>query len=135
MLWYIDDFVFHKFILLIFQVSGVTTGIVKELLFINKIHFFYCSFKKCRNFQTLTLTDISNNITKQYYGIIKTFNVLIMVKKKQLSRTNIFIQNRSSPLVSKLSLISRTYLWCPLAKIGYYCKMWCVARISTMCTI
>ena len=40
---------------------------------------------------TVTVTNISNKTTKQYYGIIKTFKVLVIVKKKQFSRTNILI--------------------------------------------
>ena len=44
------------------------------------------------------MTGISNNITKQYYGIIKTFKVLIIVTRKQFSRANILIQNKSITL-------------------------------------
>ena len=39
----------------------------------------------------MTVTNISNNIRKQYYGIIKTFKVLVIVKRKQFNRTNILI--------------------------------------------
>ena len=39
----------------------------------------------------ITVTNISNNIIKQYYGIAKTFKVLVIVKKNQFSRTNILI--------------------------------------------
>ena len=44
------------------------------------------------------MAGISNNITKQYYGIIKTFKVLIIVIRKQFSQANILIQNRSITL-------------------------------------
>ena len=44
------------------------------------------------------MTGISNNITKQYYGIIKTFKVLIIVTRKQFSQANILIQNKSITL-------------------------------------
>ena len=39
----------------------------------------------------INVTNISDNIIKQYYGIIKIFKVLVIVKKKQFSRTNILI--------------------------------------------
>ena len=35
---------------------------------------------------------------KQYYGLIKTFKVLVIVKKKPFSRTNILIWGRSITL-------------------------------------
>ena len=39
----------------------------------------------------ITETKISNYIIKQYYGLIKTFKVLVIVKKKQFSGTNILL--------------------------------------------
>ena len=65
-----------------------TALIAMELLY-NKNQMFYFYFKKCRNLQTLT--NISNNTIKQYYGITKTFEVLVIIKKKQFTRTNILI--------------------------------------------
>ena len=69
-------------LLFIFLVFSIMTLIVKELLYINKIQFFHCPFKKFDNLINLTLTEISNNIIKQYYGMTKTFKVLVIVKKK-----------------------------------------------------
>ena len=82
-----------------------TTFIVKELLYNKKSNFsFY--FKKCLTY--INITVISNNMIKQYYGILKMFKVLVIVKKKPFSRTNILIQDRS---------ISRIYLQCPHIKM------------------
>ena len=68
------------------------TLIVKELLYNKKSQFFYFYFKKYRNYYiTVTITNVSNNIIKQYYGIINLFKVLVIVKKRQFSRTNILI--------------------------------------------
>ena len=39
----------------------------------------------------MTVTNISNSIKKQYYGIIKLFKVLVVFKNKKFSRTNILI--------------------------------------------
>ena len=49
------------------------TLIVKELLYINKINCFTSISKSVVTYIFLTVTNISNNIIKQYYGIIKTF--------------------------------------------------------------
>ena len=57
-----------------------TTLIVKELLSTS-------ISKSVITYITLTKTNISNNIMKQYYGILKTLKVLVIVKKKQFSRT------------------------------------------------
>ena len=56
-----------------------TTIIVKELLYNNKINFFTSISKSVI---TITVTNISNNIIKQNCGIIKTFKILVLVKKK-----------------------------------------------------
>ena len=63
---------------------------VKELLYSNNIKFFTSISKSVGTYITITVTNISNNI-KQYYSIIKTFKVLVIVKKKQFSRINILI--------------------------------------------
>ena len=84
-----------------------TTLIVKELLY-NKNQFFTFISESFVTYITITVTNISNNIIKQYYGIIKLFKVLVIVKKKP---ELIFLFGTGlSRLISKLSLISRIYL-------------------------
>ena len=56
-----------------------------------KNQMFYFYFKKCCNLRNYNHNQISNNIIKQYYCIIKAFKVLVIVQKKQFSRTNILI--------------------------------------------
>ena len=91
-----------------------TTLIVKELLY-NKNQFFTFISESFVTYITITVTNISNNIIKQYYGIIKLFKVLVIVKKKP---ELIFLFGTGlSRLISKLSLISRIYLWCPYTKM------------------
>ena len=68
-----------------------TALIVKELLYNNKIKFFTSISKSVVIYINITVTKISNNIIKQYYGTVKMFKVLVIVKKKQFSRTNILI--------------------------------------------
>ena len=65
-----------------------TTLIVKKLLY-NKNQIFTSISKSVVTYINITVTNISNNIIKQYYGIMKTFKFLVIVKKKLLSRTNI----------------------------------------------
>ena len=61
---------------------------------------------------------MSNKIIKQYYGIIKTFKILIVVKiKKGLTELMFLFRADLSYLMSKFSLISRTYSWCLYAKM------------------
>ena len=69
------------------------TLIVKDLLYINKIKFFTSISKHFVTYITLTVTNISNSIIKQYCGIIETLKVLVIVKKKkkQFIKTNILI--------------------------------------------
>ena len=76
---------------LLSNVFSVTTLIVKELLYIYKIQFSTGISKSVIIYTTLSVSTISNNIIKQYYGIIKKFTVLNILKKKQLSRTTILI--------------------------------------------
>ena len=85
-----DDIVFDKSIFISFSnVSSVTlhSCILKELLY-NKNQIFTSISKSVVTYINITLTNISNNMIKQYYGIIKTFKVLDIVKKKQFIRTN-----------------------------------------------
>ena len=84
-----------------------TTFIVKELLQNKKPNFFTSISKIFITYITKTITNISNNTIKQYYDIIKLFEVLVIAKNKQFSKTNILIRTGLSHLLSKLSLISR----------------------------
>ena len=104
---YMDDYVFDKstFFIIFQRFECYATLIVKELLCINKIEFFTSLSKSAVTHITLIVTNVSNNIIKQYYGVIKTFKVLVFVKKKQFSRTNILFRTGLSCLISKLSLI------------------------------
>ena len=84
-----------------------TTFIVKELLQNKKPNFFTSISKIFITYITKTITNISNNTIKQYYDKIKLFEVLVIAKNKQFSKTNILIRTGLSHLLSKLSLISR----------------------------
>ena len=93
-------FIFQRF-------KCYTTFIVKELLQNKKPNFFTSISKIFITYITKTITNISNNTIKQYYDIIKLFEVLVIVTNKQFSKTNILIRTGLSHLLSKLSLISR----------------------------
>ena len=56
-----------------------------------KNQIFTSISKSVVTYRNITVINISNNIIKQYYGIIKTFKALVIDKKKQFSRTNILI--------------------------------------------
>ena len=79
-----QHFIFQRF-------ECYTTLIVQELPYNKKSQIIYFYFIKCRTYITITVTNISSNIMKQYYDIIKLFKVLVIIKKKQFSRTNIRI--------------------------------------------
>ena len=86
-----DDYVFDKYIFYFIQrFECYATLIVKGLLY-NKNQIFTSISKSVVTYINITVTNISNNIIKQYYSITKTFKVLVIVKKKQFSRTNILI--------------------------------------------
>ena len=55
-----------------------------------KNQIFTSILKSVVTYIYVTVTTISNNMIKQYYSIIKTFKVLVIFKKKQFNRTNIF---------------------------------------------
>ena len=75
-----SDYVFDKSIFyLLSNVPSVNTSIVKEQLYINKIYFFTAISKNAVAYITLIETNISNNIIKQCYDIMKTLKVLITV--------------------------------------------------------
>ena len=81
-----DDYVFGKSIFFIsFQrFECYTTFIVKELLYVNKIKFFtsISKSKKCRKLHNFDRNQHIKLHIKQYYGIIKTFKVLVIVEKE-----------------------------------------------------
>ena len=73
MLWCIDDNVFDKSVFDLTQrLECYITLIVKELdnNESNKIIFFNSILESFVNYIEITVTNISNNIIKQYYGII-----------------------------------------------------------------
>ena len=76
-------FIFQRF-------ECYTTLIVKKLLY-NKNQIFTSISKSVVTYINIAVTNISNNMIKQYYSIIKMFKVLVIVKKEQFSRTNILI--------------------------------------------
>ena len=83
-----DDYVFDKSIFYFFQRFACYTAVtVKELLFNKKSNFTSIS-KSVVTYINITVTNMSDNVLKQCYGIIKTFKVLVIVKKKKISRTN-----------------------------------------------
>ena len=87
-----------------------TTLIVKELPCNKKIKSFTSISKTFITYITITVANISNNIIKPYYGIIKLFQVLIIVKKKKSLAELLFSFGAVlSRLIRKLSLISRIY--------------------------
>ena len=75
----------------IFQRFNVTLHSFSRNCFSIKIKFFTSISKSVVTYITITVRIISNSIIKQYYGIIKLFKALVIVEKKQFSRTNILI--------------------------------------------
>ena len=53
--------------------------------------FFTSHSKNVITYITLTVINMLNNKTKQYYCITEMFKALVIVKKKKFSRTNILI--------------------------------------------
>ena len=101
----------NSYFIILQRFESYITLIVKELLYINKIKLFTSISNSVVTYITLTVTNISNNIIKQYYGITKMFKVLVIVKKKYILAELIFLfRTGLSCLISKLSLISRIYL-------------------------
>ena len=97
-----DDYVFDKSIFhFIFQhFECYTILIVKELLY-NKNQSSTSISENVVTYINITVTNISNNMLKQYYGMIKTSKVLVIVEKKQFIKTNSLIQNRSITLTKQ----------------------------------
>ena len=68
-----------------FILSNVSSVILHSLsrnCFTIKNQIFTSISKSVVTYINITVTNISNNIIKQYYGIIKTFKVLVIVAKK-----------------------------------------------------
>ena len=100
--------------------SNVLSVILHSLsrnCFTIKIKFFTTISKSVVTYITITLTNISNSIIKQYYDIIKLFKVLVVIKKNSLAELIFLFRTGLPCLLSKLSLISRIYLWWPYAKM------------------
>ena len=97
-----DDYDFDKSIFhFIFQhFECYTILIVKELLY-NKNQSSTSISENVVTYINITVTNISNNMLKQYYGMIKTSKVLVIVEKKQFIKTNSLIQNRSITLTKQ----------------------------------
>ena len=101
-----------------------TTLIVKELPCNKKIKSFTSISKTFITYITITVTNISNNIIKPYYGIIKLFQVLIIVKKKKkFSRTIIFIWGSSITLNKEAFLDFKNILLISICQNGKLIKV------------
>ena len=129
--------VFHKPIFYLFyfisNMSSVILHSQSRNCFILIKSFFYASISKSVvTYMTLIITNISNNIIKQYYGIIKAFKLLVIVKKKQFSRTNILIQDRSIMLNKQSFFDLSNIFMMPLYQDGKLVKGWDVIRNQEM---
>ena len=92
-----------------FNVSSVILHSLSRYCFIIKKSNFTSTSKSVVTYIDITVTNISNNVIKQYYGITKTFKVLVLSKRNSLAELIYFFRTGLSRL-SKLSLISRIYL-------------------------
>ena len=88
-----DDYVFDKSVFYSFSSASsvILDSLSRSCFTLIKSIFFTSISKSVITYITLTVTNISNTITKQNFGIIKTFKVLVIVNKKQFSRTNILL--------------------------------------------
>ena len=77
---------------------------------------------------TITLTNISNNKIKQYYDIIKTFKVLVIVKMWRVISQYVLQTKLSSVYLSHHNMKSctfHTYIYKPLQRINQkVCNLW-----------
>ena len=77
-----------------FSLSNILSVVVHSMsrnFFAIKNQIFTSVSKSVVTYINIAVTNISNNIIKHYYGIMKTFKVLVIVKKKQFSKTYFFI--------------------------------------------
>ena len=109
-----------------------TTLFVKELLYNEKSNFYFY-FTSFSTDITITGTNISNNIIKQYCGI-KLFKVLVILKKKQFSRTNILIQDRSITFNKQAFFDFKNILMLSICQDGKIIKGWDIVAIQEMVT-
>ena len=67
---------------------------------------------------------MSNNIIKQYFDVIKMFKFLVIVKKKQFSRTNILISDTSITLNKQAFFDFKNIFMMPICQDGKLVKGW-----------
>ena len=67
---------------------------------------------------------MSNNIIKQYFDVIKMFKFLVIVKKKQFSRTNILISDTSITLNKQAFFYFKNIFMMPICQDGKLVKGW-----------
>ena len=127
--------VFDKSIFYLFSdvLSVIPHSLSRNCFTLIKSNFLLIS-KGVITYITLTGTIISNNIIKKYHGIIKTFKVLVIVKRKQFSRINILIQNRSITLNKQLFFEIKNILMMPYAKMVNSSKNEILLQIRGMVT-
>ena len=77
--------------LILSSVSSVIIHSLSRNCFTVKNQTFISISKGVVIYINIAVTNVSNNIIKQYYSVIKMFKALVIVKKEQFSRTNIFI--------------------------------------------
>ena len=76
---------------------------------------------------------MSNNIMKQNYDMLKAFEVLVNVKKKQFSRTNIIIQNRSITLNKQAFFDFKNIFLMPISQYsGLISTHWQIGRLTKL---
>ena len=111
-LWYIDYYIFDKSILYLFSnvLSVIMHSSSRNNFTLTKSNFFTSISKSVITYITLTVTNISNNMIKQYYGIVKTFKALVIVKRNSLAELIFLFRTGLSRLISKLYLVSKLYL-------------------------
>ena len=111
-LWYIDYYIFDKSILYLFSnvLSVIMHSLSRNNFTLTKSNFFTSISKSVITYITLTVTNISNNMIKQYYGIVKTFKALVIVKRNSLAELIFLFRTGLSRLISKLYLVSKLYL-------------------------
>ena len=80
---------FRQIHILFSNVSSVILHSLSRNWFTIKIKFFTSISKSVVAYRTITVTNISNSIIKQYYGIIKLFKVLVIVKKKKKKKNSL----------------------------------------------
>ena len=111
------------------NVSSVILHSLSRNCFTIRIKFFTSISKSVVTCTTITVTNISNSIIKQYYGIMKLFKVLVIIKKKQFSRTNILIQGRSITLNKHALSDFKNILMMSICQDGKFIKGWDVIAI------